>query len=361
MNVKSTHRASRPGKREDMQETARADASADDPRLIVNQLRRMWVTATVRRMIIFVGFPTALAAFYYEVMASNQYESAAILMIPQTEPATVARSEPLLAAGNGNGNAGRELLAMREYILSRSMFEALNKQLDLRKHYENSNWDWGSRLSAHRTLEQAYAYYLRKVQADYDSSSATLALHVRTFEPGMAQRMADAIVANTELKLNDIAERMHSSVLLNAELQLEQAKDRLIATKQQMARIRTTCSGVLADPNTRPQPSALRSGAAVGPVMTQTTTDLDERMEKAGLEVAFAEKAYESTILMLAELRARDIRQRPVLISIAKPSLPDQASYPRRVVSILTVFILSLLALGIGTLTVAAVREHAQS
>jgi hypothetical protein len=45
---------------------------------------------------------------------------------------------------------------------------------------------------------------------------------------------------------------------------------------------------------------------------------------------------------------------------VAAPSLADEATYPRRVYSILTVFFAALALFAIGSLLVAAVREHAQ-
>ena len=47
-------------------------------------------------------------------------------------------------------------------------------------------------------------------------------------------------------------------------------------------------------------------------------------------------------------------------MDIAEPSEPDESTYPRRAMAVLTVFLVSLVIMGIGTLLVAAVREHAR-
>jgi capsule polysaccharide export protein KpsE/RkpR len=47
-------------------------------------------------------------------------------------------------------------------------------------------------------------------------------------------------------------------------------------------------------------------------------------------------------------------------VVVAQPSAPDEASYPRRGYSILTVFFASLALFAIGSLLIGAVREHAQ-
>ncbi len=48
------------------------------------------------------------------------------------------------------------------------------------------------------------------------------------------------------------------------------------------------------------------------------------------------------------------------LIVVAKPSAPSEAKYPRRAYEIVTVFLASLAIFSIGSLLIAAVREHAQ-
>jgi capsular polysaccharide transport system permease protein len=51
-------------------------------------------------------------------------------------------------------------------------------------------------------------------------------------------------------------------------------------------------------------------------------------------------------------------RQQLYLERISAPSLPDAAMEPRRVRSVIAVFLLGLVLWGVLTLTVAAVREH---
>ena len=52
---------------------------------------------------------------------------------------------------------------------------------------------------------------------------------------------------------------------------------------------------------------------------------------------------------------------RSYLVAYAPPSLPDIAVEPKRVYKIATVFVVSLLAFGVGALILGAVREHARA
>ena len=56
--------------------------------------------------------------------------------------------------------------------------------------------------------------------------------------------------------------------------------------------------------------------------------------------------------------RAEAQRQQVYLERIAQPSLPDVAQEPRRMRSILSTFLLGLMAWGILSMLVAGVREH---
>jgi capsular polysaccharide transport system permease protein len=82
--------------------------------------------------------------------------------------------------------------------------------------------------------------------------------------------------------------------------------------------------------------------------------------EAAMVEKEFAQKAYESAMASLEVARADADRQHRYVAVIASPSKPDESTFPHRGRSVLAAFIVSFLLFGIGTLSVAAVREHAR-
>ena len=81
---------------------------------------------------------------------------------------------------------------------------------------------------------------------------------------------------------------------------------------------------------------------------------------RAEIEKEFAQKAYESALTALELARSDAARQHRYLATIANPIKPDEATYPRRIMGVFTVFVLSFLLMGIGTLVAAAVREHSR-
>jgi capsular polysaccharide transport system permease protein len=78
------------------------------------------------------------------------------------------------------------------------------------------------------------------------------------------------------------------------------------------------------------------------------------------VEKEFATQAYQSAMSSLEMARADAARQHRYLAEIAEPSLPDEAMFPRRILSLLTTFVVSLVLFGVLSLSWSAIKEHAK-
>jgi capsular polysaccharide transport system permease protein len=76
------------------------------------------------------------------------------------------------------------------------------------------------------------------------------------------------------------------------------------------------------------------------------------------LDKAFADRQLAAALTALDQARAEAQRKQLYLERLVQPHLPDNAVEPRRVRSIVTVFVLGLVAWGVLSLVVASVREH---
>ena len=83
-----------------------------------------------------------------------------------------------------------------------------------------------------------------------------------------------------------------------------------------------------------------------------------EARVRPALEADLASKQLASAMASLESARNEAQRQQVYLERIAQPSLPDVAQEPRRMRSILSTFLLGLMAWGILSMLVAGVREH---
>jgi capsular polysaccharide transport system permease protein len=75
--------------------------------------------------------------------------------------------------------------------------------------------------------------------------------------------------------------------------------------------------------------------------------------------VELADKQLGIALAALETDRSEAARKQLYLERLVQPNLPDKALEPRRVRSILTVFLLGLIVWGAVSLVLASVREHA--
>jgi capsular polysaccharide transport system permease protein len=80
--------------------------------------------------------------------------------------------------------------------------------------------------------------------------------------------------------------------------------------------------------------------------------------QRLALEKEFADKQLASALVSLEQARSEAQRQQLYLERIAQPNLPDAAMEPRRLRSVLAVFVLGLIAWGVLAMLIAAIKEH---
>lgn len=355
------------------------------------------------RLVLFVLLPTLAASVYYGFMASKQYDSHAVFTVQSSEMRPSLGFEGLLA-GVVSGNAGRDVLAVRDYIISRDMLAKLDKQHAIIAHFSDQRQDFFSRLRKDASFEDAYEYYGDKVSVDYDQVTGSIALRVRAFSPDKAVELSRSILAASEDMVNSLSnrERQDSTThaetdLKNAEARLSQARARITTLQTKHAdfnplqtatatlQLRTQLEAELA--KARAELMQLRSFmkddapqvlAAKGKVESLSAQVSDESrrlvdptnrkglsasfadFEAAMAEKEFSQKAYESALVALEMARASAARQHRYLAIVANPSRPDASMYPRRLRSVFAAFCLSFLLFGVMSLIIAAVREHAR-
>ncbi|MEZ4251352.1 MAG: hypothetical protein R3B99_24335 [Polyangiales bacterium] len=310
--------------------------------------------------------------------------------------------EFLFAAIPGS-TAGRDVLLVHEHVRSRAMLAHLVEEHAWLEHYQDENVDWFGRLPATASLEQRYAYFLKKVRVEHDTQSGTLSLRIMAYDAESAKRFADAILAASENMVNTLAQRAREDRIELAQRELTRAEGRLsaartavlelqnqgaelnpVASAAALLELRGELEAELA--RARAELSAMRSTyAPTAPEVVQQQqrvralerqldaqrarlageegrglSEAIARFEPLVAEKEFAERAYGSALASLEVARVEAHRQHRYLVTIAPPSAPDAPTHPRFWYSVLTVLVASFFLLGIGTLLVASVREHAQ-
>lgn len=366
----------------------------------VRELRRLRARRLTRRLGLGVILPTLIASVYYGAVQTPQYESVSSVTVQAADGPAAPQLELLFASVPGN--AGRDAMLVQEHGRSRDMLQHLIDEHDFVEHYSDDSVDFLSRLDADAGTEELHEYYLDMVQVEYDSASGLIRLQVLAFDADAAKRFSQAILDKSEEMVNALSSRARDDRIALAQVELERAEGRLAEARTALTNaqsegsdlnpmqsaaslyeLRGELEGQIA--SARAELSALRGTAPSGSpeivaqrrrvsALERQLTEQNERMagesgaslraaisrfEPLLAEKEFAERAYASALTSLEMARVDAARQHRYLVTLAGPSEPTDATYPDVLWSILTFLILSLAVMGIGTLLIASVREHA--
>lgn len=354
-----------------------------------------------RLFLLTVAVPTTLAVVYFGLMASDVYlsESRFVVRSPDRQVATGLGA---LLKGAGFSRAQDDSYTVHDYALSRDALKEINDKLAIGKVFASRDVDVISRfggLDFDNSFEALHRYYQKKVDVQQDTASSITTLTVRAYTAQDAQSINQKLLELSEGLVNRLNERGRQDLIRsaatevadaetkskaaalvlsayrNAEgvvdperqatVQLQQVaklQDELIATKTQLAQLRSFTPE-------NPQIQALQTRART----LQTEIDIEtgkvtggERSlankaadyQRLALEREFADKQLANALASLEQARNEAQRKQVYLERIVQPSLPDTALEPRRLRSMLATFVLGLVAWGILSMLLAGVREH---
>src|SRR5262249_35551641 len=146
--------------------------------------------------LITVVVPTFVAILYYGLFASDVYisESRFIVRSPD-KPATTGLG--ILLKSTGFTNAGDEIYAAHDYVLSRDALQALNSNNAFVRAYTASSvsiFDRFNPTGLSSSFEDLYRYYGKKVEVNQDSTSSIVTLSLRAFTPQDARRFNEELL-----------------------------------------------------------------------------------------------------------------------------------------------------------------------
>ncbi len=374
---------------------------ADTRVATVKQLRRMRTKRIALRLFFAVGLPTLAAAIWYGVFVTPRYESVTTFTIQSADGPRMSGALQMLMSNVG-GSSSRDVMLVQEYVRSRDMLHHLMTEHGYAAIYARQDADFVSRLDEEAGFEEVYAYYLDHVSVDHDSSSGVLTLRVQAFDRQSAQAIGQAILDASEEMVNRLSESARADRIELAQSEMERAEHRLSTARQALLRlqaehgdlnprasaeaileVRSRIEGELAisratlstlratSPRTSPEVTAARRRVValqtqVDEQNARLTSADDEGVsadlaafEPVVIEKEFAQRAYQSALTALELARVDASRQHRYLVRISGPSQPDEPAFPNFWYSVLTVLVLSFALLGVGTMLIASVREHA--
>lgn len=353
--------------------------------------------------VLVVLLPVAIAAAYYFLIAADQYVAEFRFGLRSAEP---VRAEPagFLQQGAAPLQIGLDSYVIAQYIRSRAIVDDLDKTLDLRRMFANPAADWLTRLRLPVPIEELVAYWRGQVDAFFDATNGTIVVRARAFTPQDALALAQGILASSERLVNGLSARAHRDAVRNSEREVAAAERRLSMADMRLRNYRNkqglidphktadasvALTGRLRDelvrantqlatlrafvrsdaPPVQILEARIRSLAAQQQSLASELTETEKSRTQALSEMMgsyeelqdqrrFAENAYQHALEGLDRARIAAQRQQIYVADFVRPSLPEEALYPRRLHALGVVFLIAFAVWAIGALTIRSVRDH---
>lgn len=346
--------------------------------------------------------PTLLAALYYGLIASDVFisESRFVVRSPDKQSQTGLGS---LLQGTGFSHSQDDTYAVQDFVLSRDALRELDEKLQLRAAFSSSSIDMFGRFASFgrdSSFEAFHAYYGKHVSVEYDSTSSIAVLRVEAYDSRMSRQINESLLQMGERLVNELNERSRRDLIEVARREVKQSEEVALNAALALSSFRTGSavfdpagqSALQMESVTRLQQELIEAegqlaaikrvspqnpqigtmtqrvdslrgsiAAEVGKVTGTGKSSLSQKTpeyDHLALQKAFADRQLTAALASMSEARNEAARQQLYLERLVQPNLPDSAMEPRRIRSILSVFVLGLVAWGVVSLLVASVREH---
>lgn len=339
------------------------------------------------------------ASVYWGLFAANRWVSESHILVESLQaPAAEQLSLSSLLSGSAHS---RDLLLLRDYLLSTDMLRILDGKLSLREHFRGS-YDIVSRLwSKDVSLEWFQWYFQRRVEVVYDDYAGILTIRAQAYTPEMAHRIASAMVEEGERFMNELAHKLAREQVSFAELEVAKAGERVAekrkaliayqnkyglvspsATVGTVSAVVARMEGELSALHARRRmlagylapgaPELVQINAQVRAVEQQLVADqarlaspkgltlniVAERYERLLLDAEFAQDLYKAALGALEQSRIEATRTLKKVSVLQRPTQPEYPLEPQRFYNIIVFVLATLLIVGILRLLIAIIREH---
>ena len=347
--------------------------------------------------------PTFLSLVYFGLWASPMYIAEARFAVRGADNGIIdtgGLASMLLPAGSA---IGTDVNIVTEYIQSPDIMEAVDKELHIFEHFASHDYDIISRLEGDATRDERLSYWQWAVKPSLDPETGIVALSVKAYEPEVAKKLAEAVLAKSEALVNAMSRRAQDDAITLAMREVKTAEGRVSKAQEAMRSFRdrsgmldpTSTAGGLQGIVSELESEVVKTKAQIAEASTYMSKDAPalvglrarlaavekqlaaEKLRLAGesksgsmtsiageyedlqIESEFARQQLVSAMTSLEAARVKAEAQSRYVVAFQVPVLPDESLYPRPFLFTLFVFVGALVIVGICSLIIAAVREHA--
>jgi capsular polysaccharide transport system permease protein len=314
---------------------------------------------------------------------------------------TAAAPTDLTALLGGSGSQQKDILLLRDYLLSADMLRALDAKLNLREHYSGS-YDVFSRLwSRNASAEWFQRHYRKRVVAEFDEYSGLLVIRAQAYTPAMAHAIASALVEEGERFMNELAHKLAREQVAFAEREVAAVSERLLAARQLVlayqnehglisptatvenrSAVASRLEGELSGLHARRRalesylapaaPDLVQINMQVRALEQQLAADrarlassngkplnrVAEEYDRLLMEAGFQQDVYRTALAALERARIDASRTLKKVSVVQEPTMPEFSLEPARLYNVSTYLISTLMLAGILHLLIIIIREH---
>lgn len=350
---------------------------------------------------LFVVLPTIVLAIYYGFIASDVYTSESKFVIRSPNQRSASGIGMVLQNIGFNASSDDSYL-VRDYLSSRDAVQNLKAKLDIQTKYSAKSVDVVSRFGTIKepTFENFYEYFNKKIKVVYDPASSISSLQIEAYTAKDAQNINEELLKMSEEVINRINNNAKNDILAASEKEVQEAQevsakaaealakyrvkndvfnpegqsaivlqeisklqDALIQTETQLTQAReiTPENPQIKAMETRikslKKSIADKSKLVTGP-SDISFSNRSVEYQRLQLEKELADKQLASAMATYEQSKNDFNKKQLYLERLAMPSLPDEATKPKRFKNTLSGFVFGLLLWGVVRLFVAGVREH---
>ena len=345
---------------------------------------------------------SVLAVLYWGFFASDRYISDAHVMIQKTDLVGTESLDLGGILGNTSSPEKPDQLLLRDYLRSVDMLKKLDKKLNLREHYSNSNVDLFSRMwSKNESLEEFHEHYLNRVSIEYDDYAGVLVINAQAYNPKTAHAIAAMLVEEGELFMNSLARKLAVQQVEFLENELEQLTENTMDARQKVLNFQNThglvspqnaaenvagivnkLEGELSGLQTKraamlsylmpSSPNVAELNIQISAIEKQldkekgkltspnkkTLNRTIEEYQRLEMEAEFAQEIYKTALVGLEKGRFEASRTLKKMSILQEPTLPEYPLQPRRIYNSVVFIIFTIVIAGIAHLLTAIIRDH---
>lgn len=341
----------------------------------------------------------SLAILYFGFIATDRYVSRAEIVIKQADQLKML-PDALSMLGIGGSNH-QDVLLMQNYLTSPDLLMKLNKELNLKSHYQNHKIDYFSRLPENVSQEAFIQYYREHLTLRLDELSGVLTIELQAFDPAYGQQVVTLMLKESEGFINKLGHQVALEQLAFVEKEVNHAYQRLQDEKAKVLEFQNThhlispettstarlgvvsqLEGELASQQAQLKqlqsymkvtaPAVISVQARIDAISEQlmqeqgrlTGSDKDSMNEVTArymdvqTQATLAADIYKTGLISMEQARVEAYRKLKHLLVITHPTQAEDAEYPRRLYNLATIGVLLCLFYGLIIMGLATLREH---